>query len=93
MILKLSTCTFKMPIESLDTLLVFGFLFEVEGSDLISLHFILLYVINETLSIYWQSTGSYTLSNKVVRGIIFLAHQSLFFVRATPLKPVLHRIS
>lgn len=72
MILKLSTCTFKMPIESLDTLLVFGFLFE--GSDLISLHFILLYIINETLSIYWQSTGSYTLSNKVVRGIIFLAH-------------------
>lgn len=73
MILKLSTCTFKMPIESLDTLLVFGFLFEVEGSDLISLHFIL-YIIIETLSIYWQSTGSYTLSNKVVRGIIFLAH-------------------
>lgn len=74
MILKLSTCTFEMPIESLDTLLVFGFLFEVEGSDLISLHFILLYIINETLSIYWQSTGSYTLSNTVVRGIIFLAH-------------------
>lgn len=73
MILKLSTCTFKMPIESLDTLLVFGFLFEVEGSDLISLHFIL-YIIIETLSIYWQSTGSYTLNNKVVRGIIFLAH-------------------
>lgn len=56
MILKLSTCTFEMPIESLDTLLVFGFLFEVEGSDLISLHFIL-YIIIETLSIYWQSTG------------------------------------
>lgn len=72
MILKLRTCTFKMPIESI--LLVFGFHFEVEGSDLISLHFILLYIINETLSIYWQSTGSYTLSNKVVRGIIFLAH-------------------
>lgn len=90
-ILKLGTCTFKMPIESIYTLLVFGFLFEVEGSDLISLHFIL-YIIIETLSIYWHSTGSYTLSNKVVRGIIFLAHQPYFFVRATPFKP-LHRIS
>lgn len=83
-----------MPIESIYTLYtVFGFLFEVEveGSDLISLHFIL-YIIIEKLSIYWQSTGSYTLSNKVVRGIIFLAHQSYFFVRATPFKP-LHRIS
>lgn len=48
-------------------ILVFGFLFEVDGSDLISIEF---YYIFEKLSIYWESTGSYTPSNKVARGTI-----------------------
>lgn len=64
-------------------ILVFGFLFEVDGSDLISIEF---YYIFEKLSIYWESTGSYTPSNKVARGTInacFLTRQLCFCVRAT----------
>lgn len=58
-------------------ILVFGFLFEVDGSDLISIEF---YYIFEKLSIYWESTGSYTPSNKVARGTMHVFDQSVMFL-------------